>query len=101
MRVFLTGASGYLGGAIARRLLRGGADVRGLIRDRAKSEALEAAGITPVLGELDDGTLLRREAEDADATVNAASADHRGAVEALVSALAGPGRRFSTPAAAA
>ena len=92
MRVFLTGASGYLGGAVARRLLRDGVEVRGLVRDRAKADAVAAAGMVPVLGDLDDGALLRTEAQAADAVINAASADHRGAATALVAALAGSGK---------
>jgi len=47
-----------------------------------------------VLGDLSDTALLAREAQAADAVVNAASADDRAAVEALLDALAGSGKPF-------
>ncbi len=92
MKIFLTGASGFIGGSVGARLAAAGHHVRGLVRDPAKAEALRAIGVEPVLGTLDDAALLAREARAADAVVNAASSDHRGAVEALVSALAGSGK---------
>ena len=92
MMIFLTGASGFIGGSVGARLAAAGHRVRGLVRDPAKAEAVRAVGIEPVVGTLDDAALLAREARAADAVVNAASSDHRGAVEALVSALAGSGK---------
>ncbi len=94
MRVFVTGANGYIGGAVAASLASGGASVRGLVRDRAKADAVAPFGIEPVIGSLDDGALLRDEAGAADAVVNAASSDHRGAVEALLAGLANSGKVF-------
>jgi nucleoside-diphosphate-sugar epimerase len=47
-----------------------------------------------VLGSLDDSGLLQAEARAADAVVNAASSDHRGAIEALLAGLAGSGKTF-------
>ena len=84
MMIFLTGASGFIGGSVGARLAAAGHRVRGLVRDPAKAEAVRAVGIEPVLGTLDDADVLAREARAADAVVNAASSDHRGAVEALV-----------------
>ena len=94
MQIFLTGANGYIGGAAAAALLRAGHRVRGLVRDRAKADAVAAHGVEPVIGSLDDAALLREEACAADAVVNAASSDHRGAVEALLAGLAGSGKAF-------
>lgn len=91
MRIFVTGANGYIGGAVAALLAGSGHRVRGLVRDRTKADALASFGIEPVIGMLDDGGLLRDEAAAADAVVNAASSDHRGAVEALLGGLAGSG----------
>jgi nucleoside-diphosphate-sugar epimerase len=94
MIVFLTGANGYIGGAAAMTLIRAGHRVRGLVRDRAKADTVAAHGVEPVIGSLDDAALLREEARAADAVVNAASSDHRGAIEALLAGLAGSGKAF-------
>jgi len=92
MDVFVTGATGYIGGSIAAHLLKHGHAVRGLVRDARKAEALAALGIAPVLGDLDDAALLAREAAEADAVVNAASSDHPASLDALIAALAGSGK---------
>lgn len=94
MRIFLTGANGYIGGAVAAALIAAGHKVRGLVRDEAKAAAVAAHGVEAVIGSLDDAALLRNEARAADAVVNAASSDHRGAVEALLGGLAGSGKAF-------
>jgi nucleoside-diphosphate-sugar epimerase len=94
MLVFLTGANGYIGGAAAVALIHAGHRVRGLVRDRTKADAVAAHGIEPVIGSLDEAALLREEARAADAVVNAASSDHRGAIEALLAGLAGSGKAF-------
>jgi nucleoside-diphosphate-sugar epimerase len=92
MRIFLTGANGYIGGAVACALIAAGHTVRGLVRDNTKASAVAAHGIEPVIGSLDDTALLQTEARTADAVINAASSDHRGAVEALIGALTGSGK---------
>ena len=94
MRIFLTGANGFIGGAVASALIAAGHQVRGLVRDKAKAEAVAAHGVEAVVGALDDAALLRAEARAADAVVNAASSDHRGAVEGLLAGLAGSGKAF-------
>jgi len=94
MTIFLTGASGYIGGAVALRLMRDGHRIRGLARSPETAARLQALGIEPVLGDLSDTALLAREAQAADAVVHAASADDRAAVEALIGALAGSGKPF-------
>lgn len=92
MNLFLTGASGYIGGSISALLLQQGHTVRGLVRDPRKADALAALGIAPVLGDLDDAGLLQAEARQADAVIHTASSDHRPAIEALIDALAGSGK---------
>ncbi len=92
MRIFITGATGFIGGAVASALIAEGHAVRGLVRSKAKTEAVAARGVEPVLGTLDDAALRAEEARAADAVVNAASSDHRGAVEALIGGLAGSGK---------
>jgi nucleoside-diphosphate-sugar epimerase len=94
MKVFVTGAAGYIGGSVANRLLRAGHSVRGLVRSAAQAEGLAARGIEPVEGDLDDGELLMREARQADAVVNASSSDHRASVESMLEALRGTGKAF-------
>jgi nucleoside-diphosphate-sugar epimerase len=92
MNIFITGANGFIGGAVASALIERGHTVRGLVRDRAKADAVAAHGVVPVLGSLDDTALLIDQARAADAVVNAASSDHRLAVEALIKGLEGSGK---------
>jgi nucleoside-diphosphate-sugar epimerase len=94
MKVFITGANGFIGGAVASALTADGHRVRGLVRDRAKADAVAAYGIEAVVGSLDDTKLLQAEAHAADAVINAANSDHRGAVEVFVAALRGSGKPF-------
>jgi nucleoside-diphosphate-sugar epimerase len=94
MRIFLTGANGFIGGAVASALVADGHVVRGLVRDRAKADAVALHGVDPVIGSLDDAALLQAEARASDGVVNAASSDHRGAVEALIAGLACSGKPF-------
>src|SRR5690348_16120174 len=92
MRVFVTGANGFIGGAVASALVAAGHTVRGLVRDKVKAAAVAAHGIEPVVGSLDEPAVLQAEARTADAVVNAASSDHRGAAEALIAGLADSGK---------
>lgn len=94
MRVFLTGANGFIGGAVAAVLIAAGHTVRGLVRNKAKADLVAAHGVEAVIGSLDDAALLRAEARTADAVINAASSDHRGAVEVLIAAMSGSGKAF-------
>lgn len=94
MKVFLIGASGYIGGSVAAGLLSAGHHVLGLVRSAQKAGQVQALGIDPVLGTLDDGDILMRAARDADAVINAADADHMAAIEAILPALAGSGKAF-------
>ncbi len=89
MKIFITGATGYIGGSVAFALANAGHQIHGLARTPEKAAQLEARGIQPILGGLDDAEALTRAARDADAVINAASSDHRGAVEILINALAG------------
>ena len=85
MKIFVTGANGYIGGSVASALIADGHKVRGLVRSKERADAVAAHGVDPVIGSLDDADLLQAEARAADAVVNAASSDHRGVVEALIS----------------
>ena len=92
MNIFMTGAGGYIGGTIASALLAAGHGVRGLTRSPASARQLAACGIEPVPGTLDDAELLTREAQRSDGVINTASADHAGAVKALIAGLEGSTR---------
>lgn len=94
IKVFVTGAAGYIGGSVAARLISEGYVVTGLARDGSKAAKLAAAGIMPVIGTLDDTALLHAFASDADCVVNAASSDHRESVETIIAALSGSGKTF-------
>jgi nucleoside-diphosphate-sugar epimerase len=92
MKIFITGAGGFIGGTVARRLLMAGHNIRGLVRDRDKAGQLEALGIAPVLGSLEDYDLLVGEAQRADGAINTANSDNLPAVEALIEGLRGSGK---------
>jgi nucleoside-diphosphate-sugar epimerase len=87
MKVFVTGATGYIGGSVAARLVALGYQVVGLVRSKEKAPLLKERGIEPLLGTLDDPETLTHAADAADAVIHAASADHPGSVVTLVSAL--------------
>ncbi|MCB1025493.1 MAG: NAD-dependent epimerase/dehydratase family protein [Acidobacteria bacterium] len=75
--VFLTGATGYLGSAVAEKLKSRGFKVTGLARNPASAAQLEKKGAAAVLGELADLELLKNAAKGSDAVVHTAF-DHSG-----------------------
>ena len=66
MRYAVTGATGFVGGALVRLLRANGHDVVALVRNRERAEALSTAGVTLVEGDLDDSAALDRLVADAD-----------------------------------
>ena len=94
MNVFVTGAAGFIGGSIATGLVQAGHNVTGLVRSAEQVDELKALDMNAVIGTLDDSQLLAQQARAADAVINAASSDHRGAVAALLDALRGSNKVF-------
>lgn len=105
MRIFLTGATGFIGSAIMPNLLDDRHEVVGLARSDASADALRQAGCDVLRGDLRDLESLRRGAEQADAVIHTAF-DHdfsrmaencemdRVAIETMGSVLAGSNKRF-------
>ena len=94
MHVFVTGATGYIGGSVANALLKHGAQVTGLVRSIERAEEVSAFGIKPIIGTLDDDELLGAAAVNADVIINAADSDHAGSAISLLNALEGTGKTF-------
>ena len=94
MKVLVTGASGYIGGAVAAAMRAAGHAVVGLVRSPQKLDAVRALGVEPALGTLEDGAALAKLAAACDAVVDTASADNAASVEALLAALAGTRKAY-------
>jgi dihydroflavonol-4-reductase len=73
MRVFLTGATGFIGGGIARALRERGDDVRALVRSPEKAKEHEEASVELVAGSLADRESIRSAMEGCDAVIHNAA----------------------------
>jgi nucleoside-diphosphate-sugar epimerase len=72
MRIFLTGATGYVGGAVLDALLRGGHTVTALVRDGEKARRIAARGVHPVVGNLAEPESFRAAADAQDGYIHTA-----------------------------
>ena len=106
MRVFLTGATGYIGGTVAKALLAAGHEVVGLARSDEAVDKLTAAGVTAHRGDIKDLDSLKKGAAAAEGVIHTgfsvddfsrldvAFAQEQAAVEAMLSILEGSGKPF-------
>ncbi len=105
MRVFITGAAGFIGTATTRELIANGHSVLGLARSDANAKALEELGAEVHRGALDDLDSLRKGAQQTDGTIHLAFIHDfskfaengqidKHAIEAMGEVLAGTGKPF-------
>ncbi len=108
MRIFVTGASGWIGSAVVPELLGAGHEVVGLARSEASARALKSVGALVHRGDIDDADGLATAAADSDGVIHlafqhevafggnfaAAAVADRSAVEAMGAALAESDRPF-------
>jgi nucleoside-diphosphate-sugar epimerase len=105
MRVFITGASGWIGSAVVPELLAAGHHVVGLARSNEAAAAVAAAGAEVLQGGLDDRESLQAGAEKADGVIHlafrhdftdfaGAGRTERAAVQTFLDVLEGTDRPF-------
>src|SRR5258708_32461345 len=87
MNVFLTGATGYIGGAIADALQRTGHTVLGLAPSDKSARVLQERSMSPLRGDLRDPASLAQGARQADAVVHAATTNSSDMAEADIAAV--------------
>ncbi len=105
MRIFVTGAPGFIGSALVPELIHAGHQVVGLTRSESGAEVLRKAGAVVLNGNLEDLDSLRRGAADSDGVIHLAfnhdfsqfqknADDDRKAIEAMGEVLSGSNRPF-------
>jgi nucleoside-diphosphate-sugar epimerase len=92
MKVFVTGATGYIGGSVATKLLERGHQVIGLARSDDAAAALKKRGIEPLWGDINAYTPFVEVTKRVDAVINAANSDNAFVVHALLTGLRGSGK---------
>lgn len=100
MRIFLTGATGYVGSAVMDALLRSGHEVTALVRDPEKAESVSRRNVHPLIGELSKPASYAAAAEAADAIIHTAldSSKRKQKIDrqAIDTLLAAAGRRAAS-----
>ena len=102
MRIFVTGASGWIGSAVVPELISAGHQVLGLARSEASAKVVAAMGADVLRGDLNDTDVLRAGALDTDGVIHlafvvpsvteAATRTDAKAIETFVTALADSGK---------
>lgn len=87
MKVFLTGATGYIGSAVVERLMAAGHVVTALARSEEAARKLEASGVAPWPGDLHDSENIEGGARAADGVIHMASTDGPDAQQADATAV--------------
>ena len=89
--IFITGASGYIGGAVLHELLSAEDaaqfHITALVRNKSHGAALTALNVTPIYGGLDDADIITRAVTDADIIFNTADVDHVPSAKAIIAGL--------------
>src|SRR5215203_5979300 len=73
MRIYLTGGTGYIGKALAKRLVEAGHEVRALVRATSNVEPLKQLGVATFTGDLQDRASMREGMSGADWVIHAAA----------------------------
>jgi nucleoside-diphosphate-sugar epimerase len=98
MQVFLTGATGYIGTAVAERLRAAGHELTALARSDASAAKLKSAGIQPVRGDFSDPKSVGSAAGAADGGISLATTYDPSidgpAIDAILDAMAGSNKAF-------
>jgi nucleoside-diphosphate-sugar epimerase len=98
MRIFLTGATGYIGSAVSERLGAAGHQLTALARSDASAAKLQSAGIQPVRGDFIDPTSVGAAARAAEGVISLATTYDPSidgpAIDAILEALAGSNKPF-------
>src|SRR5436190_23958349 len=94
MKIFMTGASGYIGGTVADSLIKAGHSVVGLARTEGAATKLRAHGMAAVRGDLGSHSIVKNAAREVDAVINCANAEDSVVVSPILEGLAGSGKPF-------
>jgi len=87
-RVFITGATGYIGGAILKLLLeQSDLTISALVRGEENAQKLKALNVEPIVGSLDDTQKILDASAAADVVINTANVDHEASAKAIIEGL--------------
>jgi nucleoside-diphosphate-sugar epimerase len=94
MKALVIGASGYIGGSVASKLLSEEFEVTGTTSSEGRADELRGLGILPAVGSYKDAHFITELTKDADIVINAADSDARELVETILAALKDTRKKF-------